>query len=84
MRESLVIKEWVDAGRRKRSVESVLEVLQEKFGALPEDLPVHLETIGDLDVLRNLLVGAVRAGSLDDFRKQIPNGTQNGSQREEH
>ena len=84
MIESKVIKRWEDVGRREQMVESILEVLQDKFGALPADLPSHLGAIDDLAILRRLHLPAVHAGSLDDFRKQIPNGTQNGSQREEH
>ncbi len=84
MRESKFIKSWENVFRREQSVRSVLEVLQDKFGALPADVPVHLEAVNGLSILRSLLLGAVHAGSLEDFRKQIPNGIQNGSQRDEH
>jgi hypothetical protein len=49
-------------------------VLNDKFGALPEEVPSHLKAIEDSGVFRQLLLEAVRAGSLDDFRRQIPNG----------
>ncbi len=75
MLECEIVTEWEDMGRRKESVKSVLEVLQEKFGGVPAEVPGHLQAIDDLAILRRLLRDAVRAGSLDDFRKQIPNGT---------
>jgi hypothetical protein len=79
MRESKVIKGWEDVGRREQAAEFVLEVLMEKFGTLPAELPGHLGTIDDLAILRQLHRQAMHAGSLDDFRKLIPNGTQNGT-----
>ncbi len=75
MRESKVIKRWEDKGRREQTVESILDVLQAKFGTVPADLLGQLKRISDLFILRPLFLGAVRARSLDDFRKQIPNGT---------
>jgi hypothetical protein len=83
MRESQVIKRWQDIGRReeqlKTRIEDILEVLVGRFGNLPDDVPSHLNSIEDANVLRQLLQKAARADNLDDFRKQMPNGTQNGS-----
>ena len=83
MRESEVVKEWQDEARREQQLktrtEAVLEVLVERFGNLPPEVPDHLKSIEDANVLRQLLQKAVRAANLDDFRKQIPNGTQNGT-----
>jgi hypothetical protein len=78
MRESNVVKEWEDVGRRGEAAESILDVLQIKFGALPQDLPGQLGTISDLAILRQLRREAIDTGSLDDFRKLIPNEPPSG------
>jgi hypothetical protein len=78
MQESRIVKKWEDVGRRENSVESVVEVLQARFGNLPPDLPHQLNSVADLAVLRELLRQAALISSVDDFRKQIPNGTHNG------
>jgi hypothetical protein len=62
-------------GQRENSLTSLLAVLNDKYGALPDDVPSHLKAIGDFTVLQQLLLKAVRAGSLDDFRKSMANGT---------
>ncbi len=83
MIESKQVKEWQDQarkegrqeGRREGRLETLLEFLQDKFGNLPADLPAHLQSIDDGNVLRQLLLKAVHAGSLEDFQRQIPNGS---------
>lgn len=82
MIESKQVKEWQDQarkegrqeGRQEGRVETLIEILQDKFGNLPVDLPVHLKSIGDTNMLHQLLIKAVRAGSLEDFQRQVPNG----------
>ncbi len=74
MIESSWVKEWEDSGRRKATTQIVLKLLQNKFGALPADLPNRVGEIGDLNVLNRLLDEALQVGNLDEFRKQIPNG----------
>ena len=79
MRESKVVKEWQDEGRvegrMERSIETVLDVLQDKFGTVPPELPAHLQSITDAALLRQLVLKAVHAGSLNEFQKHLPNGT---------
>ena len=78
MIESKQVKEWENEGRREQAIESVLEILKEKFGTIPTELPGHLEALHDLAQLRPLLREAMRASSLDDFRNGLPNGRHNG------
>jgi flagellar biosynthesis/type III secretory pathway protein FliH len=87
MIESKQVKEWQDQarregrqegrqeGQRQRSFEDLIDVLHEKFGNLPTEIPSHLQTIDDANVLRQLLRKAVHASNLDEFRSMIPNGT---------
>lgn len=79
MIESSVVKEWQEEGRTDGRRLALLEVLAEKFGSLPPDVPAHIKSIDDSNILRTLLQKALHVGSLDDFRKQIPNGNPNGS-----
>ena len=74
MFESEVVNEWQDMARRQQAANSVLMILQDKFGKLPADLPNHLQAIDDLSVLDQLLLKASHSGNLDEFQKQIPNG----------
>jgi len=81
--ESRQVKEWQEQARREgreegqheSRVEDLLDILQEKFGKLPTEIPSHLRTIDDANVLRQLLRKAVHASDLDEFQRMIPNGT---------
>lgn len=77
--ESKQVKEWQEParkqGRQEGRLETLLVILQDKSGTLPADLPTHLQSIGDADVLKRILLNAMRAGSLDDFQLQMPNGS---------
>ena len=75
MIESSWVKQWEDLGRRKNAAEFVLTLLENKFGVLPADLPNRVGSIDDLSVLHRLFDQAMQAGNLDEFRKQIPNGS---------
>ena len=75
MIESEWLKQWENVGRRQQATNSVLMLPQDKFGAPPADLPIHLREIEDLTVLDQLLLKAAHSGNLDEFQKQIPNGT---------
>jgi hypothetical protein len=71
MVESKVVKQWQDQAR----VEALIDVLQDRFGNLPTEIPLHLQKIEDANVLRQLLLKAVHASDLDEFRRMMPNGT---------
>ncbi len=79
MIESKQVKEWQEQARKEGQQEgrvgSLLYFLQDKFGNLPSDLPAHLQTINDANVLRQLLLKAATAASIDDFQRTLPNGS---------
>jgi hypothetical protein len=75
MIESRQVKEWQEQALRKGRIDDVLGILREKFGNLPADLPSHLETIDDANVVRQLLFKAATVASLDDFKRMLPNGS---------
>jgi hypothetical protein len=78
MIESKVVKEWQDQARQESRhetrVEDLIDILQEKFGELPPEIPSHLLKIDDTNVLRQLLRKAVNASDLHEFRRMILNG----------
>ncbi len=74
MVESRQVKEWQEQARREERVATLLDVLQDKFGSIPADLPPHLQTIEDSNLLRQLILKAMHASNLEEFRRQIPNG----------
>jgi len=51
--------------------ESVVEVLEVKFGSVEKELQTKLEQIQEKELLRQLLRQATLASSLDDFKKNL-------------
>jgi len=50
--------------------EMVLEALEERFGVVPDDVEGMVRSQKDREVLRRWLRLAIRAGSLDEFRRE--------------
>ena len=65
------VTSWERIAMEKGSLEEartmVLEVLEERFGAVPPGLAERIQEIEDQDVLRKLHRLAVRVGSLEEF-----------------
>ena len=57
-------------GALRNSRESILEVLEEKFGNVPEEIRAGLNTITDLDRLKRALRKAARCESLQAFSEK--------------
>ena len=66
-RDSYVRKEGIAIGR----TEAIVELLQLKWGPVPEEIVQHVSTQRDLAVLSEWHKLAVQAGSLEEFRKNI-------------
>ena len=58
-------------GMRKAEQEMVLEALEERFGVVPDDVKDVVRGQKDRDVLRKWHRLAIRAGSLEEFRKEL-------------
>ncbi len=65
MRQSKQVLEWQAEGR----VESLLEVLESRFGELPEDLTSALRALTSVPRLKALAPLVGRSPSLDEFRR---------------
>lgn len=60
-------------GILERSRESVLEVLEERFGEVPEEVKGKIESIEDTEKLKSLNRQAVRVTNLSEFQLALSN-----------
>ena len=78
MYESSIVQHFTERGQRQQGIESVLDILGMRFDpSAAETLKPTIETIEDLQHLRQLLRSAVQAPNLDEF-KQILTSMTNG------
>jgi hypothetical protein len=66
--ESPLIQEIVREDRQN----TILDVLQAKFGSLPADVTARVRAIQDAQLLRSLNITAATCSDLDAFRAQLP------------
>ena len=66
-----VIEELYPEALQKKVRESIVKVLQARFGLIPEDVKDKLEVITSSEALDVLLKGAATAKSLDDFKQLL-------------
>ena len=78
MYESSIVQHFTERGQRQQSIEYVLDVLEIRFHpSEAETLKPAIETIEDLQHLKQLFRSAVQAPNLDEF-KQILTSMTNG------
>ena len=72
MHESSIVQHFTERGQRQQGIESVLDVLGMRFDpSAAETLKPTIETIEDLQHLRQLLRSAVQAPNLDEFKQTL-------------
>jgi hypothetical protein len=71
MIESPVLRELLQERERETLQQAALDVLQRRFGAVPEDLAAWVRAVQDSDRLRELLGLAVDCPDLDAFRAAL-------------
>ncbi len=59
-------------GKAVGKAETLLEMLEARFGTVPADAVERVLSIRDVDQLKRLVVPAVRCASLDEFRAALP------------
>jgi len=64
---------WERIAMRKAIREAVLDVLDERFGEVPEEIKVKMETIYDTEGLKRLHRQAVRVTNLSEFQLALSN-----------
>lgn len=63
-----VFEIWREEGFLMEAQESVLDVLQERFGEVPQEIEVKIKSIEKREILKSLLRLAVRTKTLDEFK----------------
>ena len=71
MIESPLIQELVDEAKRNQMHEAIAQVLEARFGQVPEDLAAHLRTILDAPRLSHLNRLAALCPDLEAFRAAL-------------
>lgn len=66
-----LIDRGIERGIEQARRQDILDVLRERFGALPPSLGDQLASIADVEQLRVLLRTAVSAGSLEEFAREM-------------
>ena len=70
MYESSVIQHFTEQGERKGAIESLLDVLDVRFQSSEvQTLKPKIESIEELQTLKQLLREALQVSSLDEFRR---------------
>jgi hypothetical protein len=52
-------------------VDMLTDVLRERFGIVPEDLTREIYAIGRRDIMKRLVMHAVRCENIGDFKKML-------------
>ncbi len=71
MGESTVANGWRMEGRVEDRADSVLDVLQTRFGQLPVDLINQIRAVKDLTILKSWLSLAVKVNDVNEFVKPL-------------
>jgi hypothetical protein len=61
-------EEWIHRGRAWGLGEALLDILGARFGRVPSDMAVVIGSLTDLPQLRDFVVLAAKAPSLEQFR----------------
>ena len=64
-------EQWREEGRESEAQRSVIDVLETRFGRVPEGLAEKIRHEPNLAKLRNLLIHALQASSLEDFASHL-------------
>jgi hypothetical protein len=66
--EELALKEGRQEGILQNGREAIIDVLDTRFGQVPESVRERINAIGSEPTLKNLLRQAARASSLEEFQ----------------
>ena len=69
--EELALKEGLEKGIVQTAREAILDVLDTRFGQVPDSLRERVNAIGSEPTLKNLLRRAVRTPSLEEFQATL-------------
>ena len=69
--ERLAKQEGIQEGKIRTARESVIEVLEARFGEVPNTIVEKINNINDLSVLKSLLKDAIAIPSTDAFSQRL-------------
>lgn len=69
--EELAIERGQEKGAKETCRENICDLLENRFGSLPEKLMETLKEINDLTVLKQLILKTISVNSLDEFQTLI-------------
>jgi hypothetical protein len=69
--EELALKEGLEKGIVQNAREAILDVLDTRFGQVPDSLRERVNALCSEPTLKNLLRQAARASSLDEFQSAL-------------
>ncbi|MCX8510385.1 MAG: hypothetical protein ORN83_01400, partial [Chthoniobacteraceae bacterium] len=64
-------EQWREEGREAEAERSIIDVLNIRFGRVPEGLSEKIRSEPSLAKLRDLLIHALKASSLEDFASHL-------------
>jgi hypothetical protein len=68
------VLEWQAQAKTVQLGDSVLRLLELRFGAIPPEPLTEVHTTRDMSVLQSWFDAVVRAGTLDEFRTAVHDG----------
>ena len=76
MYESSIVQHFTERGQRQQGIEFILDILGMRFdSSAAETLKPAIETIEDLQLLKQLHRSAMQAPSLDEFKQTLTSMT---------
>ncbi len=66
-------EEWEAKGAAKGRLDALIDLLEVKFGMVPEDLRSQLSKIKDSGTIKETMRKVVNAGTIDEFTKMLKN-----------
>ena len=64
-------EQWREEGREAEAERSIIDVLNIRFGRVPEGLSEKIRSEPNLAKLRDLLIHSLKASSLEDFASHL-------------
>jgi hypothetical protein len=65
------VEKGVKKGHIENAHETLTDVLWERFGIVPEEVTRKIYAVGRRDILKRLVIHAVRCESIGDFEKML-------------
>jgi len=75
--ERRALEKGKEIGAKETSQQSIFDLLEIRFGTLPESLIQTLKQIDDMTVLKQLLVQTISVNSLEEFQQLIDSNLTN-------